>query len=204
MATVNTKHIVGGGTAIAVILASIFHFEGGYVNHPDDPGKATNHGITEAAARADGYTGRMEDLPKERAEQIYRKSYVDGPKFGALLPLSPAVAHKLIDAGVNVGTKRPACWLQESLNAVNRNGQDYPTINVDCDIGPATVAAYKGLQKKRGAEQACVMTLKLLDAKQTQHYLSLKNLHMFTPGWIINRIGNVDYSKCKLTAENYK
>lgn len=204
MAMSTVKRVGAGTGVLGIILSAVFLLEGAFSNNPDDPGGATNHGITEIVARADGYTGRMEDLSKERAEQIYIKNYVNGPGFDKFLELSPALAHKLIDAGVNVGVKRPACWLQESLNAVNRYGQDYGTLAVDCQIGPSTVNAYKALQKKRGREQACVIMLKLIDAKQTQHYLSLPKLHMFTPGWIMNRIGNIDASKCKLTAENYK
>ena len=32
--------------------------EGGFSNHPDDPGGATMYGVTEAVARANGYTGQ--------------------------------------------------------------------------------------------------------------------------------------------------
>ena len=51
--------------------------EGGFVNDPDDPGGATKYGITEATARAHGYTGDMRELPLDVAREIYKKSYWD-------------------------------------------------------------------------------------------------------------------------------
>ena len=37
--------------------------EGGFVDHPSDPGGATRYGITERVARANGYTGSMREFP---------------------------------------------------------------------------------------------------------------------------------------------
>ena len=58
----------GAATIIALvfaILTATFANEGGYVDHRDDPGGATNHGITEAVARGKGYTGSMRALKRE-------------------------------------------------------------------------------------------------------------------------------------------
>lgn len=41
--------------------------EGRYVNHPSDPNGATNWGITERVARANGYQGDMRTLPNLHA-----------------------------------------------------------------------------------------------------------------------------------------
>ena len=37
----------------------VLSHEGGYVNHPKDPGGETNWGITKRTALANGYTGAM-------------------------------------------------------------------------------------------------------------------------------------------------
>ena len=52
------------------IIDHVLDVEGGYVNDPDDPGGATNHGITEREARAYGYEGAMRDLPRRTAREM--------------------------------------------------------------------------------------------------------------------------------------
>lgn len=189
---------VAGGVAgvVGVILASVFAMEGGYVNNPKDPGGETNHGITKAVAVEHGYTAPMIDLPKTYAEQIYRQDYIEKPGYLPVIELSTAVGHKLVDAGVNAGTSRSSRWFQTSLNALNRGGKDYPAIFVDGKVGADTVRAYQSLQTKRGKVTACEMVVKLVDAQQAAHYMSLTNLTDFTPGWIDHRIGNVPISRC--------
>lgn len=198
MAT-NSKYKVGGliGGTVASIIAAVFVVESGYVNNPKDPGGATNHGITEQVARDNGYQGSMKELPKEFAEGVYYKDYVLAPNFHLVVEASPAVGHKLIDSGVNIGPANPSRWFQKSLNALNRGGKDYPTINVDGKVGPQTVATFRSLQRVRGEVKACELVVKLLDAQQATYYMNLTNLNTFTVGWIDHRIGNVPLAKCK-------
>ena len=127
------------GGVVAAILGAVFYMEGGYVNNPRDPGGETNHGITQAVAKTHkevlvteyGWDGSMKGLSKEMAAEIYIDDYVLKPNFVAFAYISPAVTHKLVDAGVNTGVTRPAKWLQLSLNEMSRNGKDYPKIQVD-------------------------------------------------------------------------
>lgn len=191
------------GGVVAAILGAVFYMEGGYVNNPRDPGGETNHGITHAVAKTHkevlateyGWDGSMKGLSKEMAAEIYIDDYVLKPNFVAFADISPAVTHKLVDAGVNTGVTCPAKWLQLSLNEMSRNGKDYPKIQVDGKVGTSTVNAYKALQKKRGKVEACKVMIKLLDAKQLNHYTSL-NMPDFTYGWVANRIGNVPLEAC--------
>lgn len=187
---------VGIGGVAALIIAAVMNIEGGYVNDPKDPGGETNHGITVAVARQNGYKGSMKDLPVELAQQIYYQDYIVKPGFTPMVEIQPAVAEKLIDAGVNTGTTRPSRWFQSSLNTLSRGGTDYPQINVDGKVGPATIGAYQSLERKRGAVKACELTIKLLDAQQATYYTSL-NMPTYQVGWLDNRIGNVPLSKCK-------
>ena len=196
-----SKPIIKGtgiSAAVLTIIAGVFAVEGGYVNDPDDPGGATNHGITQAVAVKHGYTGTMQELPKEFAENIYYEDYIVAPGFLPIVELQPAVARKLIDAGVNTGTVRPSIWFQEVLNAYANYGQSYPQINVDGKVGPATVNAYKALEKIRGKQKACELVLKGLDAKQTVYYMSLERMQKYTVGWVDNRIGNVKLESCRI------
>lgn len=191
------------GAVATAILGAVFMLEGGEVNNPKDPGGHTNHGITEKVAVSHkevlaseyGWDGSMRGLTKEMAAEIYIDDYMIKPKFIEFAPISPAITHKLVDAGVNTGVSRPSRWLQESLNTLSRNGKDYPKIQVDGKVGTGTVSAYKALQKKRGKVAACKVMIKLLDGKQLAHYTSL-NMPDFTYGWITNRIGNVPLEAC--------
>jgi lysozyme family protein len=185
------------GSIIAAIITGVVTVEGGYVNNPFDPGGETNHGVTVQVARDAGYTGSMKDLTVDQAKEIYANEYVYKVGFDGVVELSPAVGEKIIDAGVNAGTGRSSRWFQTSLNALNRGGKDYPPIHVDGKIGAGTVAAYASLQKVRGKVKACELTLKLMDAQQATHYMSLTKLNTFTVGWVDHRIGNVPLSKCK-------
>lgn len=51
------------------------HPNGGYVNHPRDPGGETKWGITKRTARKHGYQGDMRDLSREKAKEIARAEY---------------------------------------------------------------------------------------------------------------------------------
>lgn len=197
MATTRTKVVGGISAAILAIVTAVLGVEGGYSNNPRDPGGETNHGVTKAVAVENGYTAPMKEMPQEVAIQIYTEQYVNKPGFTPFAQLSPAVAHKLVDAGVNTGVSRPSRWLQISLNSLNRGGKDYPAIQVDGKVGPGTVAAYQGLVRVRGKIKACELVLKALDSQQGSYYLSLTNLSDFTVGWLDHRIGNVPLSRCK-------
>lgn len=182
--------------AILAIILGILSVEGGYVNHPSDPGGETNKGITKATAVQHGYTGSMKDLTDEIAIDIYAQTYVYKPGFDGVVELSEPVGTKLVDAGVNVGQSRAAKWYQSSLNSFSRNCRDYPCITVDGVVGPNTLAAHRALIIKRGSALSCKLLLRSLDAQQGYHYLSLTNLQDFTVGWFTHRIGNVPEELC--------
>lgn len=184
---------------IAAVVVGVLGVEGGYVNDANDAGGETNHGITVAVARDNGYTGPMSSMPVEKAIDIYAQSYIKGPKFDQVLALSPAVGTKLTDIGVNAGTGRAARWLQQSLNDLSRGGRDFDKVAVDGDIGARTVAAYVALEKRRGRVKACELTIKLLDGYQAAHYSALAKSASnasFMVGWVDHRLGNVPLDRC--------
>lgn len=193
----NKKIASGIFGAVASILATTFAIEGGYVFDKNDPGGETNHGITKEVAVAYGYTGPMKDMPQSVAAEIYTTNYIVKPGYDKVIALSAAVGEELVDAGVNVGPGRSSRWFQIALNAVSRDGKDYPKVTVDGKIGSGTISAYSSLQAVRGKVKACELVIKLVDAQQAQHYMSLTKLSMYTPGWVDHRIGNVPLAKCK-------
>ncbi len=114
-------------------LDLIFRHEGGYVDHPLDPGGATMFGITRATLAA--VRGRpvskaeVMALSRQEAGDIYRARYwnaVAGDELPAGLDLA------VFDAGVNAGPARAARWLQEVAG-----------VEPDGVIGPLTLAAVR-------------------------------------------------------------
>lgn len=178
--------------AITKIIDDVLKAEGGYVDHPDDKGGPTNWGITQATARAAGYTGHMRDLSREKAFDIYYSRYVKAPRFDQVAAVNERIGSEVIDTGVNMGPAVAARFLQRSLNALNRRGTDYADIAVDGAVGPATIGALKGLFRKRGLAAESVL-LKALNALQGARYIELAEARAanesFVFGWLQNRVG---------------
>ena len=61
-------------------LQAILHHEGGYVNHPKDPGGETNLGVTKRVYEEWGGTKDMKQLTFEDVAPIYKKNYWDKVK----------------------------------------------------------------------------------------------------------------------------
>jgi lysozyme family protein len=180
--------------SIDSLIEGVLGREGGYTNNPADPGGATMWGITERVARANGYTGPMNALPRETAKDIYFSQYVRKPGFAAVMAVSESIAEELVDTGVNMGPAIASIFLQKALNTFNNQGHDYPDVKVDGDVGPATISALKALLAKRGHDGETVM-LRALNALQGEHYISIganrPASELFEYGWFLNRIGNL-------------
>jgi hypothetical protein len=103
-------------------LAHVLKHEGGYVNHPADPGGATNLGITAATlARARGHPVSAADvaaLTRAEAAAIYRRFFWNSAR-GDDLPAG--LDHAVFDLAVNSGPGRAARLLQRVL-AVAEDG----------------------------------------------------------------------------------
>lgn len=120
-----------GGVGAEVNFDTAFHellgHEGGYSNHPSDPGGETMWGVTVAVARANGYDGPMRSMPVDVAKAIYRKQYWDAVRADEL---PPAVRYAVFDAAVNSGVRQAAIWLQRAVGVAE-----------DGRIGPQTLVA---------------------------------------------------------------
>ena len=135
--------------------------EGGYVNHPNDPGGETNWGITKAVAREFGYTGSMRDLPRDTAKRIYRVKYWDTVKADEM---PDAVRYPLFDAAVNSGVGQAARWLQRALGVAD-----------DGKIGAITIAKAK---QSDGVAVASAMI-----GQRLQFMTNLSTWPAFGKGW---------------------
>jgi len=112
-------------------LESVLHHEGGFVNHPRDPGGMTNLGVTKrvweewVGHEVDEAT--MRGLTPEIVAPMYKARYWDKVK-GDDLPAG--VDYCVFDAAVNSGVSRAAKWLQEVVG-----------VTADGAIGPGTLKA---------------------------------------------------------------
>ena len=178
---------------VDALVEALIEREGGYVNNSADKGGPTCFGITEAVARANGYSGAIRSLPREEAAAIYKRLYWLRPRFGDVALRSAGIAAELFDTGVNMGPAVAVTFLQRALTALNRNGRDYPDLVPDGRVGSQTLAALDAFLELRGKTSAEKVLLRSLEALQGERYLRLAERRpaneAFLYGWLANRIG---------------
>lgn len=150
----------------AECVAIVLKHEGGFVDHPDDPGGATNHGVSLRYARSQG---SMFDLDRDgdvdradillvtpaKAAMVYRRWFwadVRGDELPAGLDLA------VFDFAVNSGAGRAIRSLQRAVGA-----------QPDGFIGPATMGAVRMAMPNRPAviEAVCNDRLDFLRGLRT-------------------------------------
>ena len=104
-------------TDVGRLIDALIEREGGYVNNAADKGGPTCFGITEAAARANGYAGPMRQLPRSDAAAIYRRLYWLRPRLDEVAQRSGKLAAELFDTGVNMGPAVAVTFLQRAHRA---------------------------------------------------------------------------------------
>ncbi len=97
----------------------VLSHEGGYVNHPKDPGGETNWGITKRTAQANGYNGSMRAMTREQAIGIYRKAFWERYRADQM---PEAVAFQFFDACVNHGYGNAARMLRRASGLLYQAG----------------------------------------------------------------------------------
>lgn len=176
---------------IDTLIDSVIDREGGFVDHPADRGGATRFGITEAVARADGYSGEMRAFPRDRAVTIYRRLYWQRPGLDRVAEHAPALAAELFDTAVNMGPAVAAAFLQRALNALNRGATDFPDMPVDGRIGARTLAGLAAFLRVRSAGERVL--IKAVEALQGERYVALAEARpaneAFVYGWLARRVG---------------
>ena len=146
-------------------LKMLLSHEGGFVNHPDDPGGITNLGVTKKVY--DEWIGResteqeMRDLTPEDVGPIYKKNYWDRVK-GDSLP--SGLVWACFDWAVNSGSGRPAKAVQRAVGAT-----------ADGAIGPATL----GLNMEKDPK----FIIEYVHDVRQDFYKSLKTFETFGRGW---------------------
>lgn len=162
-------------------LKAILHHEGGYVNHPADPGGMTNLGVTKRVWEE--WIGHPVDEQAMRAltpalvAPMYKAKYWDKIK-GDDLPAG--VDYCVFDAAVNSGPGRAAKWLQSCVG-----------VEPDGGIGPKTLAAVAAFDPKELVDDY---------AKRRLSFLSdLPTWGTFGKGWS-RRVAEVQKTATTMTA----
>jgi lysozyme family protein len=138
-------------------FAKLLIHEGGFVNHPSDPGGMTNLGVTKAVwedwVEHPVFEADMRALTPALVEPLYREKYWDRIK-GNNLPAG--VDYCVLDAAVNSGVRRAVRWLQGTVGAVP-----------DGSIGPHTLGAVAAKPATELIQEYSAQRLKFLQGLPT-------------------------------------
>lgn len=162
-------------------LAAVLQHEGGFVNHPSDPGGMTNLGVTKSVWEE--FSGKpateqdMRNLTKEMVAPLYRKKYWDACRCN---DMPAGVDYLVFDFAVNAGCSRSAKTLQQALK-----------IRTDGVIGPVTLKAATEADEKQLINDFSIF--------KENFYRRLPTFYIFGKGWL-NRIeGSKKTAKGMLT-----
>ena len=147
--------------------------EGGFVNHPSDPGGMTNLGVTKTTW--ENWVGRESDeaemrgLTPEKVEPLYKKKYWDAVRGDEIE--NGGVAYLLFDFAVNAGVGRSIKTLQTAVG-----------VTPDGGFGPMTMAAVQAVDP--------VDLIERFSQAKEDFYRSLTTFSTFGTGWL-NRVADV-------------
>ena len=146
-------------------LELILHHEGGYVNHPKDPGGETNLGVTKRVYEEWGGTKDMVDLLVEDVAPIYEKNYWGRTKCD---DLPSGLDLCVFDFAVNAGPGRAAKYLQQIIGTT-----------VDGGIGPNTLKAVYNYVEEVGIQGM----IEEYQSGRQSYYEQLSTFETFGRGW---------------------
>ena len=150
--------------------------EGGYVNHPDDPGGETNFGISKKEyPHLD-----IRNLDREDAMDIYKRDYLPSAEtnYG-----KNEFALKMTDIGINAGPQTATEIIQKSLNEF---GMD---LDEDGKMGVATRSAFRDVisipENRKKLMDLVIQNQKRLYAgeKFNTKTIDKKKVEAFGGGW---------------------
>lgn len=172
--------------AIAVVLSH----EGGYVDHPNDPGGATNHGVSlrwllqqfvvegldpadfdfDGDGDVDAQDIRL--MPREAAIEAYRQKWWN--KYGYHQITDQAIATRMFSFSVNTGARQAHKFIQRACRACGWDLVD------DGMLGPKSLAAINTIDPQQ--------LLPALRSEAAGFYRGLvmkeKGFKAFLTGWL--------------------
>jgi lysozyme family protein len=144
--------------------------EGGYFNHPNDPGGETMYGIT----KRDYPNLDIKNLSREKADDIFFEDYWS---LSSAEKLPEPVYISYFDSVVNTGRKQANKFLQRALGVV-----------ADGIVGPVTLESVEKADAKE-------LAAKIVDQRQTFYEnlsVNKPKLKVFLKGWT-NRNTNLKH-----------
>lgn len=148
-------------------LKEVLWHEGGYSNHPTDPGGITNMGVTKRVWEEwighDVSAEEMKALTVAEVTPLYRKRYWDVCKCDRL---NAGLDYVVFDIAVNSGTGRAAKFLQSAVG-----------VGADGSIGPATLAAVNG------STLSTKELINIICDRRQKFWESLPTFSTFGKGW---------------------
>lgn len=139
--------------------------EGGFVDHPSDPGGATNFGISQRSYPGEDIRG----MTLERAKEIYRRDFWGAAGCDAV---PDAVKFDLFDMAVNSGVSRAIKTLQRAVGAAE-----------DGALGPMTLQAVQSMPASRLVARFNGVRLAFM--------AGLTNWPAFSRGWALRIASNL-------------
>lgn len=131
--------------------------EGGYVNHPADPGGETKFGITKRSYPSEDIAG----MTLDRAKTIYLRDYW-GPAGCDAAP--DQVRFDLFDMAVNAGVRKAVLTMQKAVGETE-----------DGILGPRTLQAMQSMPSARLVAR--------FNGHRLEHMASLPTWPSFGRGW---------------------
>lgn len=161
-------------------LTETLKWEGGWSNHPSDPGGPTMRGVIQrvydAWRKRNGLPKRsVRNIEEHELQAIYRENYWQLVR-GDELP--PGVDLCVFDYGVNSGPSRSISHLQEVLG-----------VKIDGFMGPVTLDAVNAADP--------VEIVKKLCARRRKFVRQIKTYHVFGKGWN-RRIDGIEQVSCAM------
>ena len=151
------------------MIRKILEHEGGYINHPHDPGGETNFGISKKQ-----YPHlSIRDLTQADAIQLYFDDYWQKTR---IKDLPSSIAFHVLDAAINHGPRRAIQWLQEIVN-----------VEPDGTLGTKTLKAVRNQ-----ADPPWI--IQRYTAQRLDFYTQLQTFPTFGRGWIRRVVENLRFA----------
>lgn len=164
-------------SSLEIVLKS----EGGFINHPSDPGGATNLGVTKKVWES--WVGKpvpisdIRNLTPKQVSPLYKKQYWDAVRAD---DLPSGLDYLVFDFAINAGVFRAIKTLQKALSIV--------------DDG---VFGNKTLESIKKADLTDLIS-RFSDLKE-QFYKSLPTFSVFGKGWMRRVAEAKTYAQTKIT-----